>query len=1066
MLRYYIFFTILLITTLRTSAQDHVVRGSVKDDTGEPLVGATIAELDPNDRIINGTIADFNGNYVLSMSDPNSRIQFSFIGFKTITQEVNGRSTINVKLEADENILTDVTVVGEQTRPSTITGLPESSRVGSVGKLDMSSLEGEALNDASDALQGQIAGLDIVSSGSPGGSANIVIRGLATIGDATPLIVLDGIPQPSYKDFDFSTADAEDLSALLSIPTHDSKDIRVLKDATESAVWGSRGANGVIEIFTNQGRKGKTKFSYVFKQTYNEIPQQIPMLSGDEYILLQQEMLFNRDGLVTYPDEIAFNPNYVDFYNYSQNTNWYDEVTQNGYVRENSFKVDGGGDKTLYYISLNLSSQKGNVINESLDKINTRVNLNYKISNKINLTTRFTYLNSLKGANWKSVEGMAYTKAPNMAVYEYNANGELTGDFFNPITNYQGNGVKYYNPVAVVNYSTNDTETNQLNSDFILSLKPHRYISFSQTISILNKGTKRNVFLPYNAIGAEWNDPNNNNAQELNSVNNALTTRALLKIDLPNFKDHKIISSFVFETNSSSSKNMRTTTQLNNSYSIDDPASGSIVGTVGSGSSKQTLIGMLASAAYNYRQKYYVTGLVRADASSRFGLNNRWGVFPSIGVKWMMAEEPFLKSAVPFINRSNLSLSWARAGNINNSVGAYSRHGIYTGGPSYFGSGSIIPSQIQLDNLKWETSEEVNSSLELGFFENNKFTLTLEYYNKRKYDLSWSNYGIPTTSGYATLDSYNGGAIRNVGYELSGNLNDVIKTKDFSVMLRFNINKNKNWFEEFPDNQKLISGGDQLTNMTYPNKIQVNKPFGSIFGVHYLGVYPTDEDAMAKYADGTIKVDAYGNPIPMVFTNGTAFKGGDAIYEDINYDGVIDLNDALYLGDSNPKLIGGFGSTARYKRLSLSINFFYRLNFDVINNVAMDSEGMNNKNNQSKATLYRWRKQGDDFEGMIPRAYYDHQFNSLGSDRYVEDGTFIKLNSLTLNYSVGKKGSRTLKLSDLRISLNMRTLHTWTNYSGQDPEITTSIQNPFWVGKDNGRTTPPRVFSLMVSASL
>jgi len=1070
MLRYYIFLFITLFSTLEISAQSLVVRGNVKDEMGSPLFGATVAEIDANNRILSGAITDVNGNYVIKMSSPSSRIQFSFISYKTITMEVNGRSTIDIQLQPDAALLNAVEIVADRSS-SSITGISEQSRAGAVAKLDMNTVKDEALSDASDALQGQIAGLDIVSSGTPGGSANIVIRGLSTIGDATPLIVLDGIPQENFDDdFDFSTAETEDFSALLSIPTQDIRAIRVLKDATECAVWGSRGANGVIEIDTHQGQKGKTKFTYSYKYNFSELAKQIPMLNGDEYIMLQQEMLFNRYGLVDYDDEIALDPTYLDYYNYSQNTNWYDEVTQNGFVKENSLKVEGGGDKTNYYISVNLYNEEGQILNETLDRINTRVNLSYKISDKINLTTRFSYLNSLKGGNWQlnnnySVSKMTYLKAPNMSVYEYDNDGNLTGDFFNPIENYQGNGVTYSNPVAVVNYSKDDTETNQLNTDFILRYNMSKHLVWQQTVSMLNNGAKRNIFLPYNAIGDEWNESNNNYTKELNTTNNTLTTRTLLNAKLPHLGKHSVESSFMFETYSKTTKSMQTATELNMSFFIDDPAAGSIVDGISSSYTKQTTLGLLGSLAYNYDYKYYLTAHLRADASSKFGVNNRWGYFPSIGVKWLMAKESFMQT-IPFIGRSNLSVSWGRTGNVKNSIKAYTRHGIYDDGAYYLGSSSVIPSQVQLDNLKWETKEEVSTSWDLGLLKNNRLSLLLEYYNKRTYDMLWSNYSIPSSSGYSTLDAYNGGAIRNVGYEISATMRDVIKVRDFSLLLRFNVNKNTNWFEEFPDNQQLTQNGDVLTNLAYPLKAQLDKPIGSIFGVRYLGVYSRDEDAVATNADGSTKLDAYGEPIPMVFTDGTRFRGGDAKYDDVNHDGIIDMNDVVFLGDSNPKLTGGFGASASYKRFRLSAQFIFRYGFNVVNYVAMDSESMTNKNNQSKATLYRWRRQGDDFDGMIPRAYYGHKFNSLGSDRYVEDGTFLKFNSLSMSYTMGNKGKEMFNINNFKISANVRKIHTWTNYSGQNPEITTSMTNAFWVAKDNGKTTPPRVYSITLSVTL
>jgi len=1066
MLKNYIFLFIILLSTVDVFSQQLVVRGNVKDELSQSLYGATVAEIDENNRIVAGSITDINGNYVLPISSSTSKIQFSFIGYKTITESINGRKTIDVQILPDAAILEGVEIVAESVGTS-LSGISDRNRAGSVAKLDMNTMNDEALTSASDALQGQIAGLDILASGTPGGSANIVIRGLSTLGDATPLIVIDGIAQQSYGDFDYSSADVEDLSALLSVPTQDIKAIRVLKDATECAIWGSQGANGVIEIDTHQGKKGKTKLTYSYKYTYNEDPPQIPLLSGDEYIMLQQEMLFNKDGLSVFPDEISYDPNYVDFYNYSQNTNWYEEISQQSYVKDHMIKIEGGGDKTSYYVSVNVYEEEGQIKNESLDRISSRVNLRYDISNKISLTTRFTYLRSLKGGNWgnNKVSSIAYTKAPNMSVYEMDQQGNLTGEFFNPVTNYQGSGLTYFNPVAVVNYSKNDLFTNQLTSDFILRFDINRFFTFTETISLFNRGNKTNTVLPYNAIGAAWDNANNNSTTEINTLNNSMTSRSILAFRLPGLGDHSLESSLMFETNSNNSHAVTTKGQLNMSHSISDPAANAIVGSVNSSDSKVNTLGALGSLAYNYKSKYLLTMYLRADASSRFGINNRWGYFPSIGSKWRLGEEEFMKR-ISFIGRGEFSLSWGRTGNITKRLGAYSRHGIYSDGNTYLGEKSIIPEQIQLDDLKWENKSEVSSSLDLGFFNRNKVTLLLEYYNKTTTDVGWSNYPIPSSTGYSTLASYNGGIIRNVGFEMSSVLRDVVKTKDFSVLLRFNINRNRNWFEELPANQPLESNGAALSNLTYPLKTQLGKPVGSIFGVRYLGVYSTDADAVATNADGTTKVDVNGKPIPMVFNNKTRFRGGDAKYDDINHDGVIDINDAVYLGDSNPKLMGGFGGTAKYKQFSLSANFIFRYDFNIVNQIAMQTESMNSRDNQSKATLYRWRKQGDNFEGMIPRAYEGHEFNSLGSDRYVEDGSFLKFNSLALSYTMDNKLKKKLKLNDVRFSANVRKLYTWTNYSGKNPEVATAMSDQFWYAKDSGYASPPRVYSFTISVTL
>jgi len=241
------------------------------------------------------------------------------------------------------------------------------------------------------------------------------------------------------------------------------------------------------------------------------------------------------------------------------------------------------------------------------------------------------------------------------------------------------------------------------------------------------------------------------------------------------------------------------------------------------------------------------------------------------------------------------------------------------------------------------------------------------------------------------------------------------------------------------------------------------EPIGSFFGFRYLGVYPTDQDALARDANGNLLIDSEGNPFPVTYQNAYAFKGGDAIYEDINHDGVIDLNDVVYIGDSNPDFIGGFGTRFDYKNFDLSVAFHYRLGFDIINQVAIETEGMNNKNNQSKAVLSRWRVQGQDEEGMLPRAYLWHPANNLGSDRYVEPGDYLRLINVKFGYRLRKDLCDKLRVRSMNFALSARKMMTFTNYSGQDPEVGQDASDPFWIGVDRANTPPPKMITISVS---
>jgi hypothetical protein len=287
------------------------------------------------------------------------------------------------------------------------------------------------------------------------------------------------------------------------------------------------------------------------------------------------------------------------------------------------------------------------------------------------------------------------------------------------------------------------------------------------------------------------------------------------------------------------------------------------------------------------------------------------------------------------------------------------------------------------------------------------------------------------------------------------------RNQDWLVSFNFNISQNINSFNKLPDNFNS-ERSTSISNGQYPQRVVEGEPIGSFFGFRYLGVYPRDEDAVAHDAEGNILYDAEGKPIPMRYQDSYIFKGGDAIYQDINYDGKIDINDVVYIGDSNPNFIGGFGSTVKYKNWDFSLAFHYRLGFDIINGIALQTQGMNNRDNQSKAVLNRWRVQGQDEEGMLPRASMNNPANNLGSDRYVEPGDYIRLNNIKLSYMLGNDLCRKIGVRKANVALSARKLITWTNYSGQDPEIGQDATNPFWMGVDYARTPPPIVYTFSI----
>jgi TonB-linked SusC/RagA family outer membrane protein len=1044
------------------------IRGKVIDQKDKSaVVGATIVESDKENRVVNGTITDMDGNFVYEMKNSANTMKVTVIGYQTkIFKPTPGKSIV-IDLVSSDIELDQVTITAKAKSDNQLTNIDDRDNASSRVKIDLMEMKDNGITSAADALQGKVSGLDIISaSGDPGSGSQIVIRGLSSMGNNKPLIVIDGIPQDNVPgSFDLSSADQEDISNLINIALQDIKSIEVLKDAASTAVYGSKGADGVLLIETYRGRMGKVQFDYQYKNSMNFQPAAIPMLNGDEYVMLQLEQWHNSKGVFDIPKEIAYDKDYVDFYNYSANTDWLGAITRNSVTNDHYFKISGGGEKTRYFTSFSYVDEGGTTINTGARRFSTRVNLDYFLSKKLLFTVQFNYSNNQVdnniSINGRNIRQMAYLKAPNMSIMEYDVNGKLTGEYFTPINSYQGDGYSYFNPVAVARLGKNDKNENSLENTFRLKYNINDWLIFKETVSFQYSGSKENNFLPYNAIGSDWLAWTVNKAEEGNSLYSSFKTETQLVFDVP-FKteDHVMSGAASWITNKSGYQWMNIQSNRTPSTNIQDPGVGAQINWIGSGSGDNADLGALLNWNYKYKDRYMLQTILRADANSAFGANTRWGLFKGVSLGWRFSKEPLLTNWDSWMGDCMLRASWGISGRPPGD--AYARFATYetTYTGTYITNPAIVPTRIQLDNLKWESISSTDLGLELNLFKD-RFFIEADVYRKLTSDLLFSNYNIPTSSGYNQLKYLNGGEMENKGWELMTNVK-VVRTKDWLVSLDFNTSQNINSFTKLPENFNT-ERSTSIGNGEYPRRVVAGEPIGSFFGFRYKGVYATDQDAIAKDADGNQLKDNKGNPIPMTYKGTYPFKGGDAIYEDVNHDGKIDLNDVVYIGDSNPDFIGGFGTSLRYKHWDLSFQFHYRIGFDIINMIALQTQGMNGRNNQSKAVLNRWRTQGQDYPGLLPRAFMDNPANNLGSDRYVEKGDFMRLNNVKFGYQLSQELCRRLSLQSASFSISARKLYTFTNYSGQDPEVGQDASDPFWIGADYANTPPPRMVTLSFS---
>ncbi len=1057
-----------------------IIKGHVTDSlTNESLLYVNIVEVDKNGRFLSAIVSDMNGNYVLKVTNDQNTIQASFIGYKKKSFKINGRSQIDIKLESESQSIGEVKI--EATKIANDGYTKVRDRATSVQRLDTKEMKSLMSTSVEDMLQGRLGGVDISSvSGDPGAGLNIRIRGTASLNARNnPLIVINGIPYDATIDenFDFASADVEKFGNLIDVSPEDIETIEVLKDAASTASWGSRASNGVLMIKTKRGAKSKPVFEYTYKNTIAKEPKPIPMLDGAGYARLIAEEYYNwdRNTFSTSEDfkQIAFDPEWPQYYNFAQNTNWVKEITQIGHTQQHDFSVRGGGEKSKYNMSVGFFDEKGTTMNNELKKLNLRSSLDYDLSTKLQfksdiMFTRYDQNNTYDFENndyiyaypSKELRAVAYRKMPNLSVYDRDTSNISYGDFFTPSNTLQGTAANMYNPVAFATLGTNHQLKDNARALFTIKYDVVPHVTFNSTVTLDIFDSKRNRFLPYKALGYAYNSGVTNQASDEFTKKSSIYTfnQIIYNPDLGN--DHELAFMGQFDTEETVSRGFYSGTSISASPYMQLPVGDKHLNGISAWYSKYRSMGFYANASYKYLDKYIFQIGAKYEGNSKFAPESRWGLFPTVSVAWRLNKENFLKD-VYWINDLRLRGSWGQTGNSPDENYLY--FNTYNAGSqySYMDMQGVLPSGLELTSLKWETIDQINPGITF-FGLDNKLNIEIDYYRKRTYDLYLKNSGIPNSSGFGSLNQ-NNGMMDNRGFEFLADYT-VLKTKDWQLNFNLNLSNNTNVVLELPENYQL-EVGDMLTNGQYKISVKPGEALGGFFGYRYLGVYENDADAIVRDKDGN---PVYGLnkdvPLRMIMggTSGYVFQGGDAKYDDINHDGKIDELDLVYLGDLNPKVMGGFGNRIQYKSFILNTFFYFKLGQKIINQTRMDTENMYDYDNQSKATNWRWRRDGDITD--MPRALFRRGYNWLGSDRFVEDGSYLRLKTLSLSYMVDKSICKLLRVKEMKIYSTAYNLYTWTAYSGQDPDVAPP-NSPDRLPKDTSRTPPSRriMFGLNVT---
>lgn len=1071
----------LLAISLTASAQV-VIKGKITDKKGNPLQGVSVSVMDPDNRIVSGTTTDIEGNFVLKNVNTKNRISLSIIGYKTITQAIGSKTEFNLTLEDTQQDLGEVVIMARPTSTNGMVNITDKDLTTAVAKISARDLEEMQSASIDQALQGRLAGVDITAtSGDPGAAMNIRIRGVSSVNSTgIPLIVLDGMPLETEipSDFNFGTADEQGYAQLLNISPADIKDITVLKDAAATAVWGSRAANGVLVITTKRGVMGKPTINYTFKGSTSLVPDPIPLLNGDQYSTLIPEAFMNRTGTplnTTNIREFNYDPNDPYwYYNYSNNTNWVDAISRQGYLQDHTMSLTGGGEKAKYFASVGFFDQKGITIGTDLQRLNTRINLDYNVSEKIKFFTSVSFTHTDQNRNYLgsnsisdgSIRGMAYIKMPNMSVFEYDETGNLTTNYFSPASNVQGQYNRIYNPVAMAakaKYTVRgERVVPRFQVDYFI-VKNVLKATFDIQFDINN--TKNKSFLPQIATGRPNTETVVNRAYDgdIDAFNVNTQSTLLYTPRLKNEK-HSLISFIKFLTNDYKAVFQEVMTSNTASSLLVDPSipsrtQNSELRAV-SGSNQSRTIGGIASAQYGFMDKYLFNATVRADGNSRFGPNYRYGAFPSLSFRWRISEEKFFKKYEKLDDLS-FRASYGIAGEAPRYD--YLFFNTYTTYDySYLGQAGVIPSRMELKNLRWQKLVGMNLGGNISMFKG-RLRMDVEFYRNRTKDMFFDGLQIPSYTGYNSV-FMNVGTMDNQGWELAV-WTQPVKNKKVTLGFDFNISSNENIIREISElypNQR----GDVTKNGEYLRRLQVNNPFGSFYGFRFKGVYQDRDATIARGADGKPIIGPNGQVVYMRFSYPSidyVFQPGDAMYEDINHDGNINYMDVVYLGNSNPKLSGGFGPSLTMKNLKISTFFSFRWDYDVVNGTKMNSTNMFYFDNQSTAVLRRWRKEGDVTD--MPRALINGGYNWLGSDRYVEDASYIRFRTVTVRYTFDKKVLSKMKMKTLSAYVTAENLLTFTKYLGQDPEIAFRGSDPFRVSYDYSMTPPAKTITLGIVAS-
>ena len=1067
-----------------------IVKGTVSDESGEPVIGATVKVKGSNE----GAITDFDGNYSVKAAS-NATIAFSYVGY--VTQEVNvgGRSTINVTLKEDNTTLNDVVVIGYGT-------MKKSDISGSVASVNTAEMMKRAPTNIAQGLQGAAPGVIVtMQDGAPDANAAVRIRGVATInGNASPLYVVDGIQVGTNANF---------------INPSDIESIEILKDASATAIYGAAGANGVVMITTKHGSKGTTTVNITADFGIQSVPQSFDVCSVDQYAKNIRTARAN-DG------SNVWNEIWSEQYDGKRKyTDWLDQMTRTGFKQQYNISASGGNEKTQYNASVGFLRNSGVVVNTEYQRINARANLKTQINKYIEFGVDLSWMhtdshgsNSSVGnfGNLSSIRDYAFA-CPTM---DFVTRGDATydgvpaGTYISPnVVNPDGTygevlcgkdtndgfwGYTLGNMYAKQMEKNGRNRSNRALASAYLAITPVKGLTWKTLISYdygssssnnFSGGIQRVNYYNGTAIdvtqgGNAYVNPNNNNAYEFSVSNSDWHTLDIQNTLTYNWKNDIHDVTVMLGNEVSRNYGQWTSASARDFWSKDsrnisltkDPTTLSAGGAL---NLETRGISYFGRVAYSLMSRYNLTATLRRDGSSNFGSGNRWGTFPSAAASWRISEEPFMKN-VKWISNLKLRLGWGQTGNSGGAtdfaVPGLSSNGIkyqyYTAGESMdhlnFQTGFYAP--LVDTNLKWETNEQWNFGLDFGLL-NGDLNIGLDYFIRTSKDLLLNRQIRASQGNTAIYTNY--GEIENKGFEFSIAYNKRLN-KDWTISATLTGSTLKNKVKKMGEplyNTNSDSSGQGTGDGSNTGAVgaasgyywgnhsicKEGEAVGSFYGYRVIGIYKTEED-LAKYPHET---------------GDAAAKIGDYIFEDVNKDGILDQNDMVILGNGFPTLNYGINLGATYKNWDFSVYMYGVFGQDIFSYSAMRLSNMFCSDDGTTPNILT-EVANNAWSVDNPNATYsrlsikDTGHNMRASSMWVKNGNFFRLSNLQVGYTLPREISKKLLLQSARVYLAVSNLFTISPYNKYgDPEV--GQGSVLYTGLDTGRYPMPRTYTLGVNVT-